>query len=174
MQIANSSSCSVAPCRPVAFADTTYYATTDCFDSDRQSYVSNSFTDDNYVLFDRFRNGNCSLKSYYETRVVVASGECLPYALSGTTGKKNISAIALVLKDGSVNVQFFGGVSCASKPKSTSTPSVKTVKNHTCYMSSHWYAGVNSPQTLSNATTGNVSKATTASSSDGDTTRLAS
>ncbi|RLN59144.1 hypothetical protein BBJ28_00026702, partial [Nothophytophthora sp. Chile5] len=169
LKIKNSSSCAVKTCRPVTFANSTYYSSTDCFDSDRYNYVSTAFPTDNYVLFDRYRKSNCSLKSYYETRAVLASAECVPYAIEGVTDNTSYSVIALVLKDRSANIQFFGNLNCASKPKSTATASAKTVATHSCYKRAHFYAGVNSPQTLSTAAAGNASASASASISSSDT-----
>ncbi|RLN36774.1 hypothetical protein BBJ28_00026575, partial [Nothophytophthora sp. Chile5] len=168
LKIKNSSSCAVKTCRPLAFANSTYYSSTDCFDSDRHSYVSTAFPTDNYVMFDTYREKNCSLESYYGTRAVLASAECVPFMIAGVTDNANYSAIALVLKDRSTNIQYFTNLNCASQPKSAATASARTVATHSCYWRSHWYAGVSSPQTLSDAAAGNASASASTSSPPSD------
>ncbi|KAG6587100.1 TKL protein kinase [Phytophthora cinnamomi] len=165
--IASTPSCSEQSCSSIAFGDRTYYYNTTCVDDSVSVHAlaATAFAGTKHIVMDQFSHDNCSDDSNAQTHVLQASNRCVPYAISSISQAGNASAVALVLDDGSVNIEFFNAAHCSKTPDSTVTTNRTQVAAHECYLSSKFYISTDVVSTVSASISSSNSDAVSTSSS---------
>lgn len=173
MQIlAPASSCSLQSCTSIEFGGATYYYNTTCVDDavSVPDLAATAFAGSSYIVMEQFSRGNCSADSYAQTHVLQALNRCMPYAISSISAAANASTVALILEDGSVNIQFFNAARCSKTPDSIVSTNLTQVAEHECYLSSRFY--VNADDDVVRVSTGVSSSSSDAASSSASGTSV--
>ncbi|KAG7382178.1 hypothetical protein PHYPSEUDO_005153 [Phytophthora pseudosyringae] len=150
-QVSNSSSsCTPQSCTRVEFGANTFYYSVTCMgiDADTHEFIAAAFAETRHIVMDQFRRENCS--TYTQTHALQDLNDCVPFAVDSISLAANASTIATILKDGSVNVQFFPATNCSITAQSTSSPNKTGVAIHTCYQASRFYISTNTSIDTSN------------------------
>ncbi|KAL8003181.1 putative protein kinase [Plasmopara halstedii] len=164
MQVSNLSSiCSPQTCIRIEFGANLYYYTTVCMDTRTNShaYIAAAFKGTRHIVLDRFKEPNCSSETYIETHALQDMAHCVPYAISSVSRAQNASAIATIIDDDAVNVQFFSSSNCSVQPEYIALPDKTNVASHNCYQASRFYISIDSNSSRSSSFSDGIPYAST-------------